>query len=398
MKMNEPSREKGFSLIEALVALAILTVILLMLYELMIGSMKATMFVESRNDLEIFAQRTVNAIQAATLQSRIIHQENDLGKKYRNLLVASDLSWGIYPDSRLPIADPGEPACDFPLCDPPEPPVPAILDPDENTEKFVGNEMLLVRALEPVPVLYDHDNDDDAITQDIPFYVDRYRLEFYFLTINTARNFNGTGSYVDLIKATGPDFADYFQLATTLPSLSLTQRQDIAARLTTLMTDLTPEQRIRLEVDGPITQAWDPSVDPTQFGLGVFAFYNIDSDANLNQVDINTLDLKKQSMLPEFAKGKVGGKMEYSVATNSDTLLGDGRFGPLRITDQVPLFGLKNINFPGGFEIKIIGPTGARSVWNRLVLCSENVRIMSGGPGRQVDSQESVVISSAREY
>lgn len=385
MKVSVSNSEKGFSLIEALVTLVILTVVILMLYELMIGSMKATMFVESRNDLEIFAQRSVNAIQTATMQSRIIHQENPLGQAYRSLLVASDLQWPIYPDSRLPVADPN---------------TSALLDPDTSSETFVGNEMLLVRALEPVPILYDHDNDGSVTTPDIPFYVDRYRLEFYFLSLNTGRNFNGSGSFLDLIKARGPAFADYFQLSTTFPGLSAAQRTQIAAGLAALVPPggpgpLTEMERIRMEIDGPITQAWDPAKDPTASSPNN-AFYDIDGVGNFSAAVVTALDLKKQSMLPEFSKGKISGKMEYTVATNSDTPVGGGRFGPLNIMDQVPLFGYKSINFPGGFEIKIIGPTGARSVWNRLVLCSENIRI--GAPGREIDSEESVVISSAREY
>lgn len=382
MKQQFSNSEKGFSLIEALVTLVILTVVILMLYELMIGSMKATMFVESRNDLEIFAQRTLNAIQTATLQSRIIHQENARGQAYRDLLVASDLAWPIYPDSRLPLADPD---------------TSALLDPDTSGETFVGNEMLLVRALEPVPILYDHDNDGGAATPEIPFFVDRYRLEFYFLSLNSARNFNGSGSFLDLIKAEGPDFADYFQLSTTFPGLSAGQRTQIATGLANLPTGLTIPERNRMEVDGPITQAWDPAQDPTAAPPNN-AFFDMDLAGNFSAAVVNALDLRKESMVPEFAGGRIGGKMEYSVATNSDTPLGDGNFGPLRIQDQVPLFGQKNIDFPAGFEIKIIGPTGARSIWNRLVLCSENVRIQSGGKGREVESQESVVISSAREY
>ncbi len=385
MKVSESNSEKGFSLIEALVTLVILTVVILMLYELMIGSMKATMFVESRNDLEIIAQRTVNAIQTATMQSRIIHQENPLGQAYRDLLLASDLQWPIYPDSRLPVADPN---------------TSALLDPDTSSETFVGNEMLLVRAMEPVPILYDHDNDGSVTTPDIPFFVDRYRLEFYFLSLNTARNFNGSGSFLDLIKAKGPDFADYFQLSTTFPGLSAAQRTQIAAGLAALVPPggpgpLTEMERVRMEIDGPITQAWDPAQDPTAAPPNN-AFYDLDGAGNFTAAVVSTLDLKKQSMVPEFSKGKITGKMEYSVATNSDTPVGGGRFGPLKILDQVPLFGYKVINFPAGFEIKIIGPTGARSVWNRLVLCSENIRI--GAPGREIDSEESVVISSAREY
>lgn len=386
MKVRFSNSEKGFSLIEALVTLVILTVIILMLYELMIGSMKATMFVESRNDLEMFAQRTVNAIQTAIIQSRMMHQENTLGQSYRDLLVASNLGWPIYLDSRLPIPDDGSTGD-------------ALLDPDDSSEEFVGNEMLLVRALEPVPIMYDHDG--DAGTPEIPFYVDRYRLEFYFLTLNTARNFNGSGSFLDLIQAKGPDFADYFQLSTTFPGLSAAQRTQIATGLAALtapdhLVDTPAEylQKVRLEIDGPITQAWDPALDPN---VDV-AFHDMDTSGNFSDATVTSLNLKKQSMLPEFSGGRIGGKMEYSVATNSDTPLGDGRFGPLRIMDPVPLFGYKNINFPGGFEVKIIGPKGARSIWNRLVLCSENIRIQSGGRGREVESQESVVISSSREY
>lgn len=386
MKIPVSTREKGFSLIEALVSLALLTVIILMLYELMIGSMKATMFVESRNDLEMFAQRTVNAIQTAVIQSRVIHQENLLGQRYRNLVVASDLDWGIYPDSRLPV---------------PNETTGALLRPDLSGEHYVGNELLLVRALEPVQIPYDHDSDPD--TDDIPFYVDRYRLEFYFLTLNSERNFNGSGSYLDLMRAKGPDFADYFQLSTTFPILSAPQRAQISQGLADLVPPgpagpLTNLERVRMEIDGPITQAWDPAQDPTNTAPD-WAFYDIDpGTGNFTGVTVDELDLTKVSMLPEFSTGRIGGKMEYSVATNSDTPLANGRFGPLRITDQVPLFGIKNINFPGGFEIKIIGPKGARSMWNRLILCSENVRIQSGGKGREVESQESVVISSAREY
>ena len=86
MKKLPKLNERGFSLVEALVTLVLLTVILLMLYELMIGSMRASMFVESRNDLEIFAQRTVNDVQAAILQSRMMYQETGIGPGYRNLI------------------------------------------------------------------------------------------------------------------------------------------------------------------------------------------------------------------------------------------------------------------------------------------------------------------------
>ncbi len=378
MKIRTNNNERGFSLAEALVTLVLLTVIILMLYELMIGSMKASMFVESRNDLEIFAQRTVNAIQLATIESRIIHQDDTFGDDYWDLIVASDLDWAILPFSRLPVADTDSAA----LLDPDDPLVP---------ETFVGNSMLLVRALEPVPILYDHDDDMGAATDEIPFFVDRYRLEFYFLSENASRSFNGQGKFLDFIKAVGPDFSDYFQLNTIFPGLSANQVTQIAQGLWDLPLGLTTAESIRMEVDGPINQAWDP----TQMVNA--AFYDMDNTGVFTlDPSFSTVDLKKESLLPEFGGGRISGKMEYSVATNSDTPIGNNRYGPLGIMDKVPLFGIKDTSFPAGFEVKIIGPTGARTVWSRIILCSENLRIH--GPGRELESQESVVITSAREY
>jgi prepilin-type N-terminal cleavage/methylation domain-containing protein len=371
MKKLPKLGERGFSLVEALVTLVLLTVILLMLYELMIGSMRASMFVESRNDLEIFAQRTVNDIQAAILQSRIMYEETGIGPGYRTLLTNSDLDWSIYANSRLPIVDdsPG-----------------AIMEPDAGGDLFVGNSILLVRALEPVPIPFDHDEDGGATTPNIDFLVDRYRLEFYFLTENSSRSFNGSGEFIDLMRARSVDFADYFQLSSAFAALSAAQQNQIADGMLDPLSFLTEAEATRLEVDGPIDQAWDPTVAVTN------AFYDMDDAGVLTAVPggLTSLDLRKRSMLPEFEGGRMSGKIEYSVCTNANTLVG-GRYAPLGIQDIVPLFADETGNeFPGGFEIKSVGPSGARVVWNRLVLCSEHMR--------EIDSQESIVITSAREF
>src|SRR5262245_44765489 len=194
--------QKGFSLLEALISLAILTIIIFILYELMIGSMKASIFSESHNDLEVFAQRTVNEIQSSVIQSKLIYEEDALGISYRDLLIASDLDFAILPNSRMPIIEDIQNT---------------ILDPDSGSETFVGNSLIIARALEPVPVPFDHD--ENGVTPNINFLVDRYRLEFYFLTRQTSRNFNGSGGYVDLIRARTEDFSDYFQLSSAFAGL-----------------------------------------------------------------------------------------------------------------------------------------------------------------------------------
>jgi prepilin-type N-terminal cleavage/methylation domain-containing protein len=359
--------QRGFSLVEALVTLVLLTVILLMLYELMIGSMRASMFVESHNDLEIFAQRTVNEVQASILQSRMMYEEDALGTGYRTLIGNSDLGWPVYANSRLPVVDDS---------------TGAIMQPDAAGDLFVGNSIILVRAMEPVPVDFDHD--DDGGTPNIDFLVDRYRLEYYFLSLNTTRNFNRSGSFLDLIKAKSIDFADYFQLTSAFGGMNATQATQVATNMHNLPAGLTTAEATRLEVDGPIDQAWDPTV------VAANAFFDMDTDGVFTAAAITALDLSKASILPEFGGGRISGKMEYSVCTNANVLV-NGRYGPLGIQDIVPLFGDETGDeFPGGFEIKIVGPSGARVVWNRIVLCSEHMR--------ELESQESVVITSAREF
>jgi hypothetical protein len=356
--------ERGFSLAEALVAILLLSVILIMLYELLIGSLRASIFVESRNDLEVFAQRTVNAVQASVLQSRLLYMEDTTGNGYRQLFIDGGLGGNsILVDSRLPIVDDS---------------LNSTLIPDGTGETFVGNQVIIARALEPVPVMFDHDSDDT--TDEIEFLADRYRIEFYFLSPSSRRSFNGSGSYIDIIKSTTEDFADYFQLN----SLAVAQRADVADGL--LSIDATPptSEQIRTGVDGPITIAWNPSQPVAN------AFYTFDNTGTFTLASSPTIDFTTKSIVPEFGGGRLGGKFEYTVCANSFTPTGNGKFGPLGIQNIVPLYGQVDDSFPAGFEVKMIGPSGARSVWNRIVMCSEHMR--------EIDSQESVVITSTREF
>ena len=297
MKKLPKLNERGFSLVEALVTLVLLTVILLMLYELMIGSMRASMFVESRNDLEIFAQRTVNDVQAAILQSRMMYQETGIGPGYRTLILNSDLGWAVYPNSRLPRVD-NDPD--------------AIMQPDADTELFVGNSVLLVRALEPVPVAFDHDEDGGATTPNIDFLVDRYRLEYYFLSLNPNRRFNSTSSFLDLIRARTIDYADYFQLSSAFGALSAAQQNQIADAMLALPAGLTTAEATRLQVDGPIDQAWDPAV------AAVNAFYDMDDAGERLPGTAPSLPMRMASdPLSASRRGSLSGTRLVASADNS---------------------------------------------------------------------------------
>ena len=56
-------RERGFSLLEATVTLALLVITLALFYDMILGATRSSMFAESRNDLSVIGQRVVNGIQ-----------------------------------------------------------------------------------------------------------------------------------------------------------------------------------------------------------------------------------------------------------------------------------------------------------------------------------------------
>jgi Prokaryotic N-terminal methylation motif len=371
-------KQGGFTIIEAMVTILLLSLVMIIFYELMISTMRTTMFVESHSDLLTVGQRVVNKLQTAIIESRMIFENDHLvnsvtdttGTEYVQLFVDSGLTPLPMTDSRLPIVDTN---------------TGAIIDPDTGSETWVGNEMLLARHLEAVPVPYD--NDSDSGTADIPFLVDRYRLEFYYVATNTARNFNGIGHYIEVYESKSEIFYDYFQLSSAFATMTAAQKTQISTELLALPSGLatTPiNEATRLEVTGPLNVGWNPGQPFDN------SFYTIDSSGNFTLNTNHLLTLKTASMMPEFRGGRMSGRMDYTVAPNCDTALANGHFGPFDISDKVPLFGLSTGEFSGGFEFKIVGASGSRNVWNRLVLLSQH----SG----YVQSQSNVVVTANHQF
>src|SRR5258705_2900176 len=78
--------QRGFSLVEITVVLAVVAGLLLIVYSMIDETLRATMFNESHNDLTILTQRAVNALQLELAQSRQVFQEDADGAAYRAAL------------------------------------------------------------------------------------------------------------------------------------------------------------------------------------------------------------------------------------------------------------------------------------------------------------------------
>jgi hypothetical protein len=157
--------------------------------------------------------------------------------------------------------------------------------------------------------------------------------------------------------ATSVEYADYFQLS-SLPSGT----GEIVEKL----------------IDAGLEQAWDPGRPITS------AFYTL-ADATdgtfgspLRSPTIE--EASNHTLLKGLLGGRISGAMEYSVA-----------FGSYRLPQPQALFGIADTSrpgYPGGFEVKIVGPAGNRQVLTRLLLMA-HIR-------GDFESQQGFVTTAAR--
>jgi prepilin-type N-terminal cleavage/methylation domain-containing protein len=334
--------ERGFSLMEITVTLAIVSVIMIVTYQLIEQTMSATMFNESHNDLAVMSQKAVNAIQSEVLQARLVFEDDTAGNEYRTALTFPTAP-SVWTTSVLPVIDSAT----------------TTFTPDTAAARFTGNALLLVRQLPPLSVMYDHDGNKN--TPDIEFLADRYTFQYFYLR-KASNSFAGSGQSADLMRATSDQYADYFQLVS------------VTAKPGTLITKL---------IAAGLKQAWDPGKPLTS------AFYDLSSATGgtfgqpLKKPTI-PIALTK-TMLPGIFGGRINGRMAYSVGfpkSSSTSFPIPYPLGVFARTDaSLP-------GYPAGFEVKIIGPARNRQVLTRLVLMANY--------GKKYEAQQASVSTAAR--
>jgi prepilin-type N-terminal cleavage/methylation domain-containing protein len=335
--------ERGFSLIEITVTLAIVSVIMIVTYQLIEQTMTATMFTESHNDLAVMSQKAVNAIQTEVLQARLVLENDATGNQYRSAL-SFPTAPSVWTTSLLPVIDPST----------------STFTTDAATERFTGNTLLLVRQLPPLSILYDHD--DKKGTSDIEFLADRYAFQYFYLRKDGSQSFAGSGQAADLMRATSEQYVDFFQLS------------GVSAE---------PGNLVKKVIAAGYKHAWDPGkpLDSAFYPLADAKDGDFDEPVKTPTIPIVSV----RSMLPGLFGGRISGRIAYSVGFPKPT-------GPaFPIPQPLAVFARTDASLPGypaGFEVKIIGPSRNRQVLTRLVLMAYY--------GRKYEAQQASVSTAAR--
>jgi prepilin-type N-terminal cleavage/methylation domain-containing protein len=320
-----PRKERGFSLVEITVVLAIVSVLMILIYTMIEETMRTTMFNESHNDLAILSQKAVNALQTEVLQTKLAFEENADGSAYRTAL-RLPAHYPVWTDSFLPVIDP------------------SVTLAADTAVRNTGNSVLLARQLPPLRITYDHDA--NAFTPEIELAADRYVFQYVYLTPIGVPSFSGSGRTLDLVMTTSVAYADFFQLV----SLGGPAVSSIVPKL----------------VAAGITRAWDPGrpVDNAFYELSGALDGTFDAPLRNARIDLATA----RSLLPGLRGGRVSGRMNYSVAFEPASPA-----PPYPLRTPIRLFARSvagRPGFPSGFEAKIAGPAGNRQVLLRVVLMS----------------------------
>lgn len=361
-------RQRGVTLMEMMVVVAIFSVVFIISYTLLEDTVKTSLFLEEHNDLPVYGQSAVNAIQRELLQTRTVFEgtATSFGPGYYSALTFP-ANYPLLAGSQLPVLNPT-----------------GNLVPDTAT-RYTGNILLIARQLPPAVITGLSIGCATGASANCTLAIDRYQFEVFYLTkVTGAQNFASQGYYIDIIQAKSVIYADYSQLNQWVSlGPSSTDKNSVASKLSGYQDPFT-------HISQATTQAWNSSVAAPS------AFYTITASLGFTAIVSPKIALPTAaSLVRGLSGGRVSGKMAYTVGFRpsaarfnlaTDITKSDGT---IVVKDPIPKYAVFDSSqplFPSGLEILMVGPAGSRRILSRVV-------IMANWVGH-IDSKETQVITS----
>jgi hypothetical protein len=302
-------RESGLSLVEVLVAIGILSFLLLVVLQASMTVGDSSSAVESYNTVLVETQKVTAQLHEDVATARKLYEDDALGQTYLKFIDYGGLP--LLSSSLLPLIEPlGE------------------FHQDVVGDRRTGNVLLLVGEMSPF--------DFTAPSNGKDYRVSVFRLIAYYVADGGSPVAQGLSAF-DLVRWESEAFADF----TTLSSITdATARQEVVGGLVS---------------NARINWAWDPTqtVDA--------AFFELTTDISPSPEP--TFIIPPSNMNNRLPKGWYRFRNAAIAPNNSVTMT---EAAVPKFAQKVPAAG-PNPGFPHGFEVKVVGPSGARKIKVRVV-------------------------------
>ncbi|MFA5795122.1 MAG: type II secretion system protein [Candidatus Brocadiia bacterium] len=306
---------KGFTLIELVMVMALSTAIMFSIVLMIQQVTVSSEYLNGQTQVIQWGQIAIDEINFNLTQARVNYQNDTQGNAYR---AALDL------ESRYPALTTTRLACIDQM---------GTFYNDVAPATRTGNALLFIKESNPYI---------DSAALGITRSVNTYYLVYYYLSPNTTPIAKKNSS-LRLVRWQSKEFADYQQIMAITPAVSRSLFANV------------------LQASRNINYYLIPGNDPDS------AFYKLDDDG-AGDADSDGIDDAPDAAYvieQESATSVIGnlGMGRASVSWNKDN--------DFWVPDPVPKFGALDATgagFPHGLEVQIIGPTGARQVFVRLVL------------------------------
>jgi len=330
--------QAGVTLAEITVVVGIISVLSLIFYSLVIGTMRTNILLEAENSLNSYGQRTINMLKSEVAQSRRLYENNSDDNALRNrIIVSSDIS--PISTSRLLIIDSN------------------ATDPNDVADANIGNSLFFLMDRAPFKL-----EDTGTSPPTVIYIIDLHQFIYYYINEKNAGGvkIGSKTNYMDLMKFQSKPYANYQQLIQAQSNLSSSEWNALTGAL----------------VAAGIQYCVD--LDTSDVNN---IFYEI-SGGNLNsQSSHNIQEERAKPAIPIISGVKVTGNIRYSVAYN--------KASDFDIFEQVPKY-CTDTTIPFGFEVVVIGGAAALQVTVRLVLAA--------GLQRQIRARANDVTVHARSF
>ncbi|MDD5687164.1 MAG: prepilin-type N-terminal cleavage/methylation domain-containing protein [Elusimicrobia bacterium] len=316
-------KRKGLTLIEVIISLAIFLIIVPGVSMLLINVTRGFTSFEVANTLKKTNQETLNRIYLRLSECKRIFDNSPTGNDYSTRIDTSTVAGcpkGL-SDSHLPKIEEG-----------------AIVAPGTlvSSPTSVGNSLFFATNDSAKSVF-------DAVNN-ITHTIDVYRFNYYYLTSDNPRSITDRQSY-RIVEWRSVLYADYYQLM-NIP---------LASRTETIKGLVAPPNNV--------VYAWNASEE-----VSSVAFWTLDGAGNMTPIVNPTYKIPKFQckVLTEMITGIMGSGYKYGISPNSSVPTVWARAPKI-----VPQYAIAAGNFPGGFEVVIVGNPGGRKVFLRSVLVAQ---------------------------